>query len=143
MTDHVGFERQRGIDTGRAGVARHAASDPGNTAFARELNGSLRRARHNQMAHAVVAVDKCRRRSGSVDGDVGPRIGRTEFQPLHILHQTEHAMCIGADEVRLQHELGDFYRVIFRHTGLAHRIDDQARNGSCWNACGLWRSERS
>ena len=91
-------------------------------------------ARNNQVPHAIIAVDKRGRRRGAVYRDVGPGIGRTELKPLHILHQTEHAVRIGTDQVGFQHEFGDFSGVILRHAGLAHGIDDQARDGRCRNA---------
>ena len=63
--DHVGLQRHRGIDAGRAGMVRHHAADPGDAVLARELDGGLRGARDDQMAHAVVAVDHGGRRRGA------------------------------------------------------------------------------
>ena len=79
--DHVGLERQRGIDAGGPRVARHEAADPGDAALARQLDGGFGGARHHQMAHAVVAVDQRGRRRGAVDLDVGLGVGRAELQP--------------------------------------------------------------
>ena len=136
-THHVGLQRQRGIDPRRAGVTGHAAPDPGNTAFARELNRGFRSTGHHQMTHAIVAVDERGRRRCAVDRNVGPGIGRTELQTLDILHQAEHAMRIGADEICLEHEPRNFSRVILRHAGLAHRVDDQACDCRRWNSGGF------
>ena len=138
--DHVGLERQRRIDAGRTGMARHAAADPGHAAFARELDRGFRRARDDEMAHAVVAVDQRGRRRAARDLDVGARIGRSQFQPLHILRQAEHAMRVGADEIGFQHQLGDLGGIGRRHAGFHHGVDDQAGDGRNRNAAGLGRS---
>ncbi len=38
-------------------------------------------------------------------------------------------MRIGADQIRLQHEVGDLAGIIFSHADFAHCINDQACNG--------------
>ncbi len=69
--------------------------------------------------------------------DVGARIGRAEFEPLHVLRQAEHAVRIGAGEIGLQHQLGDLGGVGRRHAGFRHGVDDQAGDGRNRNAAGL------
>ena len=43
-------------------------------------------------------------------------------------------MRVGADQIRFQHKFGDLAGVIFSHAGFAHGINDQTRNGGCWNS---------
>ena len=57
--DHVGLERRRGVNAGSTGMTRHAAADPGDAVFARELDCRFRGARDDQMAHAIIAIDQC------------------------------------------------------------------------------------
>ena len=123
------LQRQRGVDAGRAGMAGHRAADPGDAAFARQLDRRLRRARDDEMAHAVVAMHQRGRRRGALDLDVRPRIGRAELQPLHVLRQAEHAVRVGADQIGFQHQLGDLRGVGSRHAGLPHAVVDQAAHG--------------
>ena len=123
--DHVGMKRQRGIDAGGAGVVRHAQADPGDAAVARQRDGGLGRARHHQMAHAVVAVDQRGRRRGAIHLDVGARIEPADLQPMHVLRQPEHAVRVGAGEIGLQHQLGHLGGVGFRQAGLDHGVGDQ------------------
>ena len=103
----------------------------------------LPRARHNQWPMPLSPFDKGRGRSGALDVMLRPRVRRTELQPLHILRQAEDAVCVGADEVSLQHELGDLSGIIFRHIGFAHGIDDQTGNGCRGTRMRLWWTERS
>ena len=42
-------------------------------------------------------------------------------------------MCVGADQIGLQHEFGNLAGIVFGHPGFAHGIDDQASNGRRWN----------
>jgi hypothetical protein len=97
----------------------------GNAAFARQFDRGFRRARHHQMAHAVVAVDQRGRRRGALDLDVRPRIGRVQLQPLNVLRQPEHAVRVGADQVGFQHQFGDLGGVRCRHAGLHHGVVDE------------------
>ena len=115
-------------------MTRHAATDPGDTAFAREFDRGLCRARDNEMAHAIVAVDKRRCWRCALHRDVWARICRLEAQPLNILREAKDAVRVGTDQIGLQHELSDLAGVILGHTGFAHCIDDQTGNDSRWNS---------
>ena len=46
-------------------------------------------------------------------------------------------MRIGADEIGLQHQLGDLGGVARRHAGFRHGVDDQAGDGRNRDATGL------
>jgi len=114
-------------------VTRHAAADPGDAAFARKLNGGFCRARDDQMAHAVVALDEGGCHSGALHDDIRTRIRRLEPEPLDVLRQAKHAVRVGAAQIRLQHELGDLPGVIAGHVGFVHRVNDQTGDSCRWN----------
>ena len=120
-------------------MAGHAAADPGDTAFARELNRDLRGTRDHKMAHAIVTVDERRCGSVALHGYVGTWVGRTKLEPLHVLRQSKDAVCIGSDQIRLKHQFRDSGRVTLGHAHFDHRIDDQTGNGLGWNAYTLGR----
>ena len=135
--DHVGLERQRGIDAGRAGMVRHAHADPGDAAFARQLDGGFQRAGHDQMAHAVVAVDQRGRRRGALDLDVGTRIGRAELEPLTYCGR-RNTPCASAP-VRSASSISSATLAASAagSAGLQHGIGDQAGDGGGRDAAGL------
>ena len=137
--DHIGFQRQGCIDTGSPGVAGHAAADPSDTAFARELDRGLCGPRDHKMTHAIVAVDERRRGSAALHGYVGMWVGRAELEPLHVLRQAKDAVCIGSDQIGLKHQFRDSRRVTLGHAHFDHRINDQAGDGLGWNAYALGR----
>ncbi len=139
--DHIGFQRQGGIDTGGTRMTRHATANPSDAAFAGKRDRRFRSASNHKMAHAVVTVDERSRRRAALHGDVGTGICRTKLQPLYILWQTENAVRIGTNQIRLKHQLRDPGCVILRHAHLGHRIDDQASDGFGWNAYALGRMD--
>ena len=59
----------------------------------------------------------------------GARIGRAELEPLHVLRQAEDAVRVGADQIGLQHQLGDLGGIGVRHAAFEHRVVDQAAHG--------------
>jgi hypothetical protein len=72
--DHIGLKRQGRIDAGSTCMPRHAAAHPRDATFAGKFNRSFRSASNDEMTHAVVSLDKCRRRCAAFHGDVGARI---------------------------------------------------------------------
>jgi hypothetical protein len=137
--DHVGLERQRGVDAGSSGVAGIAAADPGDAVLAREFDRRFRRLGDDEMAHAVVAIDQRGGRRRARHRDIGPRIGRAELEALHVLRQAEDAMGVGTDEVGLQHQLGDLASIGRRHAGFLHSVDDKTGDRRGRHAAGFWR----
>ena len=103
--------------------APHA--DPRHAGVARQRNRGLGGARHHQVSHAVVAVDQRGCGRAARHRDVRMRIEAAGLQPPHILRQAEHAMRVGAGQVRLAHQLGANCRILARQAGGAERIRDQ------------------
>jgi len=126
--DHAVRKRQRRVDAGCAGVVRAPRAHPGDADLACDLDRGLGRARHHQVAHAVVAVDQRGRRCGLGDLDIWPRVHSARLQPPHILRQPEHAVGVGAGEVGLGHQLRHLGGVGRRQTNRRERVGDQPGN---------------
>jgi hypothetical protein len=137
--DHIVLQRQRGIDAGSTRVPRVAAADPGDAVLARKFDGGLRRLGDDQMAHAVVSIDQRSGRRAARHGDIGPRIGGAELEPLHVLRQAEDAVRVGADEVGLQHQLGDLTGVALWYAAFLYGGDDEAGDRRGRDTSGLGR----
>jgi hypothetical protein len=73
---------------------------------------AVSRARHHEVAHAIVAIDQRGRRAAFVDDDVRTRIDPASFQSPDILRQAKNAVRVAADEIGLDHALRDKRRVI-------------------------------
>jgi hypothetical protein len=110
-------------------MVRATHADPADPGFARERNRGVRGAAHHEMAHAVVAVDQRRRRSGLGDGDIRLGVEAAGADAADILRQAEDAMRIGAGEVRLGHQLRDLVGIGGRKPDGTEHVGDEGRDG--------------
>ena len=60
------------------------------------------------------------------DPDAGAWIDAARLDASDVLRQAEHAMRVGAGEIGLEHQLGDFCRVGVGHADRQHRVLDEA-----------------
>jgi hypothetical protein len=107
-------ERHRYIERRRSGMIAHADADPAYTSDLRFFDGEFGSAAHDQMAHAIVAVDKRCRGAIVEDTDVRLDIDAAGTQPADVERQPDHAVSITAAQIGLHHQASDGLRVRLR-----------------------------
>ncbi len=93
--DHIVFDRHRGIDGRRSGMIPAAHPGPADAVLARQCNGFLHRARHDEAAEAVVAVDQRRRLAAANDADIGVGVEAARLDAADVLRQAKDAVPVG------------------------------------------------
>ena len=109
--DHVVGKRHGRVQRGRAGMVGELRVDPCDAGRARLFDGDLGRALHDEMTHAVVAVQK--RGAGLLahHADVGPDVEAARLDAAGILRQPAHAVSVRPLQVGLRHQCCDRHGV--------------------------------
>lgn len=81
----AGFE---GAVLNKSRIVPPQRTGPGDAGRARFFDRNERRPMHDQMAHAIIAVDQRHRRAFAIDADVGLEVQTPCFDPLDVLRQS-------------------------------------------------------
>ena len=109
--DHVMGERHHGVERRRPGMVAHSRAHPGNACSFCLLDRRHRGKPHDQVAHAVVAVDKRGGRTLFYDPDMRTRVDSARLQAPKIKRQADHTMRVAAAQIGLDHQSRDNLRV--------------------------------
>ena len=102
--DHVMGERHRGVERGGTGMVAELRVDPAYAGAARLFDGHLGRAFHDEVAHAVVAVQDGRAGVLVHDMDVRPDVEAAGLDPPDILRQPADAVPVRPLQVGRRHQ---------------------------------------
>ena len=100
-------ERHHGIERRRPRMIAHARPDPGRARLLRLRNRCLGGKAHDQMAHAVVAVDQRGRGLLSDEANVRALVDPVRLEAAHIKRQANDAVGVAAAQIGLDHESGN------------------------------------
>ena len=103
-------------------VAGTHPSDTGTPGF---FNGDVHSVRHDQVAHAVVAVDDGHSGALSHDPNVGTRIDAARQNTFDILRQANNAVAVRTLQVGIGHEARDFGGVLIGQSGAFQGVGDE------------------
>ena len=123
--DHVVRERHPRVQRRRARVIAHSRSDPRDARHARLVDGELGGARHDQMAHAVVAVDE--RHAGPLlqHANVGAELDPAGANAPRIVRQADDAVAVRTLQIGFRHQRCDSDRVGVGHAKPAEGRGDE------------------
>ena len=126
--DHVMGERHHGIERRRARVVAHACAHPGDACAFRLLDRRHRGKAHDQVADAIVAVDKGGGRPLLHDPDIRTRVDPARLETSQIKRQANHTVGIAATQIGLDHQIGDHLRVLgAKAGGLEGALDESCQ----------------
>ena len=120
--DHVVGERHRGVEGSRAGMVAELRVYPAYSGGPRLFDGHLGRALHDEVAHAIVAIQDGRAGVLVYDMDVGPDVEAAGFDPPDILRQPADAVPIRTLQVGGRHEGCDGCGVGVRQADRGERV---------------------
>ena len=123
--DHIVRQRHAGVQRRRAGMVAELRAHPCDPGGARFLDGHLRGALHDQVSHAIVAIEQGRRELLTHDMDVGPDVEAAGLDTAGILRQPADAVSVGSLQIGLRHQRGHGRRIRLRQAQLHHRFLDE------------------
>ena len=136
--NHAVLERDGRIDGTRSGMIGAPCADPADSARARQFDRELRGIAHDNMAHAIVAIDE---RSGGPALDHADRRLRVHHaapELAHIARQPKHAVGIRSGEVGLQHGAGGGRRIGRGKAAGTESVGQECVDDGSRNALGLF-----
>ena len=125
--DHVMGERHHGVERRRAGMVAHSRAHPGEACGFGLLDRRHGCKTHDQMAHAVIAVDKRGGRTLLHDPDVRTRVDPARLEAPQIERQPDHAVRVAAAQIGLDHQPRDNLRIIGGKSGSLEGAHDESR----------------
>ena len=125
--DHVMGERHHGVERRRAGMVAHSRAHPGNACGFGLLDRRHRGKTHDQMAHAVVAVDERGGRTLLYDVYMRTRVDPARLEAPQIKRQADHAVRVAAAQIGLDHQSGGNLRIRGGKTGSLEGALDESR----------------
>jgi hypothetical protein len=132
QADHVVLERHARVKRRRARVVAPLRTDPGNAGVLRFVDRDRGGAPHDEVAHAVVAVNHRHRGRLALDANRRPHVDRPALDTADVLREAEHPVAFGAVHVGPRHELGDVLCVSPRNADGFERARDE-----CFKVGGL------
>ena len=88
--------------------------DPAHTLARRLVHRHAGREAHDEMTHAVVAVDEGHRVRLARHVDARPHVHRPSPDATHVLGKAEDPVAIGPAQIGIDHEAGDVGGVLGR-----------------------------